>query len=132
LVVLAVSHGQNREILSTRWYMREGSAAIQLREFLAEYRREGLTFWRAWPLAMSRISFTSARDQADWLRAWREPEIFSAWMAAYDGEPHFGAASVGQLAGLHELVAYPDAAANETHGPQHYSAPRISRHGEAA
>jgi hypothetical protein len=89
------------------------SAAQQLGRLLAEHRRAGLTFFAAWPRAMSAIRFSSIREQTSWLRVWEDVQVFSAWMAAYDRQPHNGSLSVAQLAGLHEEVAYSDSQAVE-------------------
>jgi hypothetical protein len=87
------------------WLDRPGSdAATQLRERLGEYRREGRTFWQAWPLALSRVRFISQREQALWLNCWRDPEILGAWAMGYDRARDIGAESVGRLEGLAEEV----------------------------
>lgn len=97
-----------------RWFFDEAeTAAEQMRRLLVECRRQAMEFPAAWARSMSRIRFTSTRDQQQWLATWDEPEVFAAWWAGYDRQPHYGSASVAVLAEMHEAVGYRDALAVE-------------------
>lgn len=90
-----------------RWYNRAGETpAEQMGRLLAEHRRAGLTFWRAWPLAMAAIRFSSVRESCSWHEVWEDPAVLRAWWASYDRQPNYSAETVGALAGLHDAVGY--------------------------
>jgi hypothetical protein len=87
--------------------IREGvSAAEQMREHLARFRREGRPFPEAWACAFALIRFDGARDRKEWEWAWADIHVQSAWMAAYERRFHFGSTAVAQLTEMWEAVAY--------------------------
>jgi len=110
------------------WEREEDSPATQMRELLAGYRREGLSFFQAWAFALARIRWTSRRGQHEWLRAWEDDAILMAWLQAYERSPGAFPLDPDDV----QLLGYPEAASQELPGPQHYTAPYRLHPGEAA
>jgi hypothetical protein len=108
-VVVDVKYDEN---LSQRWFNRPGkTAAEQMTELLAEYRRDDMPFAQAWTLALARVRFHSQRDQKSWLEVWSDPYVAAAWSAAYNRLFNFASTSVARLAGMHDALAYSEAQA---------------------
>ena len=99
------------EVPENRWWAREvgPSPAEQLRELLIDYRRQGWSFYRAWPEALSRIVWrNSGRQRREWLLAWADQNVRDAFWDAYDHRENHRADAVAELAGMSELVSLHD------------------------
>jgi hypothetical protein len=91
--------------LEVQWWYRDDLPSEQLRELLAQCRREGMFFCDAWPLARSRITWHSHRDRLEHERIWDEPLQREAWERGYQRLPHWESKRVAQLRGMHGVMA---------------------------
>jgi hypothetical protein len=71
--------------VSGKPYAHDRKVLVQLRELLAEDRRDGLPFAEAWPADLGRaLKLVAPKLAADWRMALEETA--GAWEHAYNGE----------------------------------------------
>jgi hypothetical protein len=86
------------------WTFQPNSPAEQLRKRLAECRRRGLSFFRAWEDSLVRVTFASPQKRQEWLEAWHDPGVQMGWMQAYDRRPDAGLDKFAALAGAQQYL----------------------------